>query len=51
MEEREGRIVSIDLELLIDADLDDQQRQRLLEAAETCRISRAVRGAVAVNLR
>ena len=50
MEDRDGRIAAIDLELLIDADLDDQQRQRLLEAAKTCRISRAVSGTVDVRL-
>lgn len=51
MEEREGRIVSIEIALRVDGDLGPDQYQRLLEAARTCRISRAVSGAVQVSLR
>jgi hypothetical protein len=49
VEEAEGRIVSIDAELILDADLDPERRAQLLEAAGTCRISRAL--AVPVTLR
>ena len=48
MEEAGGRIVSIALRLAFDGDLDDEQRQQLHAAADTCRISRAM--AVPVTL-
>lgn len=50
MEEREGQIVSIDITLDLDTDLAPDRYQRLLEAARTCRISRAVGATVPVSL-
>lgn len=47
--EAQGRITGIDAELIVDADVDDQQLAKLKEAAENCRISRAL--AVPVTLR
>jgi organic hydroperoxide reductase OsmC/OhrA len=47
--EAQGRIVAIDAELVLEAALDGTQLAKLREAAETCRISRALN--VPVNLR
>ena len=40
--EAQGRLVSIDAELILDGALDDAQLAGLREAAENCRISRAL---------
>jgi len=47
--EAQGRIVAIDAELFLEGALDATQLAKLREAAETCRISRAL--SVPVNLR
>jgi hypothetical protein len=47
--EAQGRITGIDAELIVDGAFDDQQLAKLREAAENCRISRAL--AVPVTLR
>jgi len=47
--EAQGRLVSIDAELVLDGALDDAQLARLREAAENCRISRAL--SIPVSLR
>ena len=47
--EAQGRIVGIDAELLLEGAFDDGQLAALREAAESCRISRAL--SVPVSLR
>ena len=47
--EAQGRLVSIDAELILDGALDDAQLAGLREAAENCRISRAL--SIPVSLR
>jgi len=47
--EAQGRLVSIDAELILEGTLDDMQLAALREAAENCRISRAL--SVPVSLR
>jgi hypothetical protein len=48
--EAQGQIVAIDAELTLDGDLDDARLVRLREAAETCRISRALKVPVSLRL-
>ena len=40
--EAQGRLVSVDAELILEGALDDAQLAGLREAAENCRISRAL---------
>jgi len=47
--EAQGQIVSIDAELILEGTLDEAQVAGLREAAESCRISRAL--SVPVSLR
>jgi len=47
--EAQGRIVAIDAELVLEGTFDDPQLSALREAAESCRISRAL--GVPVTLR
>ncbi|HUO63802.1 MAG TPA: hypothetical protein VMT97_08870 [Terriglobales bacterium] len=47
--EAQGRIVAIDAELVLEGSFEDQQLSALHEAAESCRISRAL--SVPVTLR
>ncbi len=47
--EAQGRIVAIDAELILEGSFDDVQLAGLREAAESCRISRAL--SVPVSLR
>ena len=47
--EAQGRIVAIDAELILEGAFDDTQLAGLREAAESCRISRAL--SVPVSLR
>jgi organic hydroperoxide reductase OsmC/OhrA len=47
--EAQGRIVAIDAELILEGGFDDAQLAALREAAENCRISRAL--SVPVSLR
>jgi hypothetical protein len=47
--EAQGRLVSIDAELILEGALDDAQMADLRGAAESCRISRAL--SVSVSLR
>ena len=47
--EAQGRIVGIDAELILEGTFDDLQLDGLREAAESCRISRAL--SVPVSLR
>ena len=47
--EAQGRIVAIDAELILEGAFDDPQLAELREAAESCRISRAL--SVPVSLR
>jgi organic hydroperoxide reductase OsmC/OhrA len=48
--ESRGQITAIDAELVLEAALDDAQLARLREAAESCRISRALRVPVSLRL-
>ena len=45
----EGKINSIDLELLLGGDLSDEQRQRLAEIASRCPIHRTLSEGVAIT--
>jgi hypothetical protein len=47
--EAQGRLVSVDAELILEGALDDAQLAGLREAAENCRISRAL--SIPVSLR
>ena len=47
--EAQGRLVSVDAELILEGALDDAQLAGLHEAAENCRISRAL--SIPVSLR
>ena len=47
--EAQGRLVSVDAELILDGALDEAQLAGLREAAENCRISRAL--SIPVSLR
>ena len=47
--ESQGRLVAIDAELILEGAVDDAQLAELREAAESCRISRAL--SVPVRLR
>ena len=47
--EAQGRIVSVDAELILEAALEEEQLATLREAALSCRISRAL--SIPVNLR
>jgi len=47
--EAQGRLVSIDAELILEGALDEAQLAALREAAESCRISRAL--SIPVSLR
>jgi hypothetical protein len=49
--EARGEITRVEGELLVDGTLDDAQLARLDEAAEGCRISRAMKIPVAVPVR
>jgi organic hydroperoxide reductase OsmC/OhrA len=49
--EAQGQITAVEGELLVDGALDDAQLSRLQEAAEGCRISRAMRVPVDVPVR
>ena len=51
LHEAAGAITAVDVELVIEGDLDAEQRERLHEVATTCRVSKALSGAVPVNLR
>lgn len=48
--EAQGRIVAIDAELILEGAFDDGQLAELREAAESCRISRALSVPVSVRL-
>ena len=47
----EGKINSIDLELLLGGDLTDEQRQRLAEIAARCPVHRTLTDGVTITLR
>ena len=47
----EGKINSIDLELLLGGDLSDEQRQRLAEIASRCPIHRTLSEGVTITQR
>ena len=47
----EGKIDSIDLELLLGGDLSDEQRQRLVEIASRCPIHRTLTEGVTITRR
>jgi hypothetical protein len=49
--EAQGEITGVEGELLVDGSFDDAQLARLQEAAEGCRISRAMRVPVNVPVR
>lgn len=49
--EAQGQIVSVEGELLVDGSFDEAQLSRLQEAAEGCRISRAMKVPVDVPVR
>jgi len=49
--EAQGQITGVEGELLVDGDLDDAQIAGLQEAAEGCRISRAMKVPVQVPVR
>ena len=51
LHEAAGAITAVDVDLVIEGDLDAEQRERLHEIAKTCRVSKALTGAVPVNLR
>jgi len=51
LHEAAGAITAVDVELVIEGDLDAEQRERLQEIAKTCRVSKALTGTVPVNLR
>jgi organic hydroperoxide reductase OsmC/OhrA len=48
--EAQGRITAIDAELVLDGALDEAQLTSLREAAESCRISRALNVPVSLRL-
>jgi organic hydroperoxide reductase OsmC/OhrA len=48
--EAQGRITAIDAELILDGALDEAQLASLREAAESCRISRALNVPVSLRL-
>lgn len=45
----EGKVSSIDLELLLGGDLSNEQRQRLAEIASRCPIHRTLTGVVTIT--
>ena len=47
----EGKINSIDLELLLGGDLNDEQRQRLAEIASRCPVHRTLTEGVTITQR
>lgn len=50
LHEAAGAITGVDVELVLEGDLDSEQRERLHAVAKTCRVSRALEGSVPVNL-
>ena len=48
--EAQGRIVAIDAELILEGSFDELQLAGLREAAESCRISRALSVPVTISL-
>ena len=51
LHEAAGAITGVDVELVIEGDLDAEQRERLHAAAKTCRVTKALTGGVPVTLR
>ncbi len=51
LHESAGTITGVDVELVIEGNLDAEQRERLHEIAKTCRVTKALAGGVPVNLR
>ena len=48
--EAQGRIIGIDAEIIVGGSLDEAQVAKLREAAENCRISRALNVPVALRM-
>lgn len=51
LHEAAGAITGVDVELVIEGNLDAEQRERLHEIAKTCRVTKALTSGVPVNLR
>lgn len=51
LHEAAGAITGVDVELVIEGDLDAEQRERLHAIAKTCRVTKALTSGVPVNLR